>query len=549
MKHKFPLTYFFVTSLYSKPKQPMLQVVLMIACFYLFLQITAVNIAVYALGNLEEFMMYNLIISNILVFALVTYLSISNVFNYHEFNMLVALPLNPERVVAAKVSSSLLVPISISIMTQFSTLIFLIATFHFVELLKLVLFLPLTNLVTALFLIYVLSLVNRFRGKIRSAIAYLTINIAIAVLLAVAVASFIGYYFQARFTPVISTMDVSDIISWKNTVILLLSEMYEATKDIPVISFVVNVFITRGHAEVFGFVIVVLLLISGLLWRLTISNISVNYLKNGVLQMNPIGLKKSKLYKGKNTFVNYLQRELWVIQSEAYFKLQIGLTLLLPPVFACILLIVIQSDWFTTDMIMPLIKYFDQYFAYSIFLISCVNNISGTPFSREGRYYNLIRTLPFSIRKIYLIKVLVASATSMLGILLSYLVYILFGNWNKESLLMMLLVLLLVLCYNLLTPIYDMKNPSIEWENPSQAIKSNPNVLVSLFYGLPIPILIVSIHFYLLFLGTTSNSSIVMLIVVMFCMLSVLVWVLKNYLQINVRYTKKREVADRDLQQ
>ncbi|MFE4898819.1 hypothetical protein, partial [Peribacillus butanolivorans] len=162
MKEKLQLTRFIVSSFYKKPKQTMLQVVLIIAVFYMFLQLTVVNAFVYFLGNTQVFMFYNLTISSILVFALVCYLSTSQVFAYYEFNVLAPLPLSYKKISIAKVISSLWVPIVLSMVVQVPTLGFLIIDLKFVEAIKLLLFIPVFNGLIALLLLFILSCINRY---------------------------------------------------------------------------------------------------------------------------------------------------------------------------------------------------------------------------------------------------------------------------------------------------------------------------------------------------------------------------------------------------
>ncbi|MGW6235098.1 hypothetical protein, partial [Peribacillus butanolivorans] len=155
MKGKLQLTRFIVSSFYKKPKQTMLEVVLMIAVFYMFLQLIVVSSFVYFLGNTQVFMFYNLTISSILVFALVCYLSTSQVFAYYEFNVLAPLPLSYKKISTAKVISSLWVPIVLSMVVQVPTLVFLIIDLKFVEAIKLLFFLPVVNGLIVLLLLFI----------------------------------------------------------------------------------------------------------------------------------------------------------------------------------------------------------------------------------------------------------------------------------------------------------------------------------------------------------------------------------------------------------
>ncbi|TQR12456.1 hypothetical protein [Psychrobacillus lasiicapitis] len=527
MKHKFPLTTFFISSFYSRPKQTMLQVVLIIAFIYLYIQLTAANVAIYFLGDIQEYMLYNLVISNILVFSLISYLSISTVFHYHEFDMMASLPIKPERIVASKVCSSLIVPICISIVTQIPTLLFIVISMEFVEAVKLLLFLPISNLFTTLLLLFILSVINRFRHRFVSKVMYLFSNILAVSLVMIAFAVFVKQNLREGMGLLFSEIELSSISELKGSISILLNLMYETNLHLPFIGTIIREFTSSSFSWMFFFLIGLLIIISSLLFFLITKNIAINYFINGHTDISQTSRKKSRMYNIKSEWGYYLQRELWVIQSKAYFKMQIVLGLLFPPVISFILLITIQTGWLLLDTESV---YFGKYFAYALLLLSCMNNNSGTPYSREGKYFYLSNYLPFNPRTIFFSKVIVASATSMIAIITSFLVYSLLGYMNMDSFMMMLIVLFLVTCYNLLAPIYDMKNPSTEWGNPSEAVKSNPNVLVSLCYGVPVIILIVLIHFVFLLLGISSFwSTVLILMLSVFFTFALIHWLSKTF--------------------
>src|SRR5699024_6509455 len=195
-----------------------------------------------------------------------------------------------------------------------------------------------------------------------------------------------------------------------------------------------------------------------------------------------------------------IQREFWVLNSEAYFKLQFIMGMILAPIVSLIYFLLIQSEWLPAYVNMTDNENFTMYYFYFILFLSTMNNISGTPYSREGKYHYLLNSTPLNSRFIYFTKVFVASSMSMISILLSFLFLIGFGYWEADAIVMLLIISGLAFIYNLLTPIYDRKNPVIVWETPSTAIKSNPNVLVSLLYGMPILVVICILHFALMWI-------------------------------------------------
>ncbi|MFC0562212.1 hypothetical protein [Halalkalibacter alkalisediminis] len=498
MNEKRQLIKFFVSSFYRRPKQPMLQVVLIIAAFYMFVQLTVVNLAVFLLGNTPMFMFYNLLISSVLIFALVCYFSISQVFAYYEFNMLVPLPLSAREIITAKVISSLWVPMVISMLVQIPTLVLLLIEIRIIEAMKLLLFIPIVNVLTALLLLFLLSIVNTQYYRFKNKVDYLAANMAVILLVLIGCL----VYFSSKMTVTISTflsqMDVTSIEGLLNSVEFVLLTMYETFNNMALISLIVTSFTTLEQMGLWVVMLSFTILISILLYYIVIKICSFSYVKNGVSEQSETSLRPSRVRITNSQWVNYLQRELWIIQSEAYFKMQIALGLLLPPIGAVILLVLVQKDVFPSYFILSNKGFLGSFFSYVVLFLCCINNISGTPYSREGKYHYLLKSAPFNKNYVYFSKVVISSIMSIMAILVSYLILALFGFWEFESIALLLTITSLVICYNLLTPLYDMKKPSLDWENPAEAIKSNPNVLISLLYGLPILILIIAVHFSLI---------------------------------------------------
>ncbi|MET1177060.1 hypothetical protein ABG775_03605 [Peribacillus simplex] len=523
MKEKLQLTRFFISSFYKMPKQTMLQAVLIIAAFYMFLQLTVVNAFVYFLGDTEVFLFYNVTISSILVFALVCYLSTSQIFAYYEFKVLAALPLTYKEISRAKVLSSLWVPIILSMAIQVPTIGFLIVDLKFMEAFKLFIFLPIVNGLTALLLLLILSCINRYYYRFKNKVAYLLVNIVVILMLAIISIVYFAGKSSIALSKVISEIDMNSIEGLKNSLQFIMGHMFETANMIPVIKWILDAFVSNEITVQFIIIYISILVIGFLLYSFIIENISVNYFKNGLLGNNKANMKNSKVNISKNQWSNYLQREIWIIKSEAYFKMQIGLGLLLPPVFSLVMLLLIQNEVFPNYLNITKEGVFDKYFSYSILFLCCINNISGTPYSREGKYHYLLKSAPFDEKYVYFSKVIFSSIIGIIAVLISFMIFALFGYWEMETAVMLLITSCLVVCYNLLTPLYDMKNPSIEWENPSAAIKSNPNVLISLLYGLPLLIVVTSIHFGLVWFSVQPMMGALIILMIVIAINSVLV--------------------------
>ena len=523
MKEKLQLTRFFISSFYKMPKQTMLQAVLIIAVFYMFLQLTVVNAFVYFLGDTEVFLFYNVTISSILVFALVCYLSTSQIFAYYEFKVLAALPLTYKEISRAKVLSSLWVPIILSMAIQVPTIGFLIVDLKFMEAFKLFIFLPIVNGLTALILLFILSCINRYYYRFKNKVAYLLVNIVVILMLAIISIVYFAGKSSIALSKVISEIDLNSIEGLKNSLQFIMGHMFETANMIPVIKWILDAFVSNEITVQFIIIYISILVIGFLLYSFIIENISVNYFKNGLLGNNKANMKNSKVNISKNQWSNYLQREIWIIKSEAYFKMQIALGLLLPPVFSLVMLLLIQNEVFPNYLNITKEGIFDKYFSYSILFLCCINNISGTPYSREGKYHYLLKSAPFDEKYVYFSKVIFSSIIGIIAVLISFMIFALFGYWEMETAVMLLITSCLVVCYNLLTPLYDMKNPSIEWENPSAAIKSNPNVLISLLYGLPLLIVVTSIHFGLVWFSIQPMMGALIILMIVIAINSVLI--------------------------
>src|SRR5699024_1891815 len=176
MKETLKLTKFFISSFYTKPKQQILKVVLLIALFYLFFQLAIVSIAVYFIADTYLFMFYNLAISSILIFALTCYLSTIQFFSFKEFTILASHPISYKKISTAKLVSSILVPLILSLIIQVPALILLLIDFMMIEFAKLIILMPIINGLIILLLLFVLSYVNKYYDKYKNTTVYLMSN-------------------------------------------------------------------------------------------------------------------------------------------------------------------------------------------------------------------------------------------------------------------------------------------------------------------------------------------------------------------------------------
>lgn len=212
MKFNFQLVRFFIASCYSKPQQLPIYIMLIIAIFYLASQYLGVNIMIYFLGYSKEYLFFNLFISMALTYLLTAYFAVSVVFNQRDFNILSSLPISPKQIVKAKIISGLAFPIIIVGTLQIPIYFLLFYKYEVWEIVRAVIILTLINVMTALFILYILSISNRFRRLYSSSLLYFVTNTLLVVLIGV---SPIMYFFEIINTDIVSLQfsSMSNIIT------------------------------------------------------------------------------------------------------------------------------------------------------------------------------------------------------------------------------------------------------------------------------------------------------------------------------------------------
>lgn len=169
---------------------------------------------------------------------------------------------------------------------------------------------------------------NRHYYRFKSKVAYLMVNIAIILTLTITSIVYFAGKSSVAISKVISEIDLNSFEGLKNSLELLMRHIFETANMIPVIKWILDAFVSNEITVQFFIIYISILAISFLLYAMIIENISVHYFKNGILGNNKTNVKNSKVNISKNQWSNYLQREIWIIKSEAYFKMQIALGLL-----------------------------------------------------------------------------------------------------------------------------------------------------------------------------------------------------------------------------
>lgn len=515
MKDNIQLIKFFLTSFYAKPKQPVIQVLLIIAFIYVAIQYFTLTLIIYFIATPEEYLFYNVLLSNGVTYLLISYFAISVVFSQSDFSIFAHLPISAKRVVMSKIISAVALPIMAVSILSIPTFFILLIEFKLGVAIKSLAFLLVMNVLIVLFLLFILSILNHYRSKFINTSVYLLVRMILIVGIGI---SPILYFLIKNYHSigiVLAKLDTSTISSLRSSISDFLEIGYRFAMQQSVVETLFPLTTTKSFIY-----FILLFALCYLLFKATIKMIASKYYEHGLLVSR---IEKTTKVWGRDiqsSWVNYLQREYWIIQSEPYFKMQAVLGIVLTPISTIIFLILVQMSILKAEWIVNNESFL---FVYMVLLMSCINNISGTPYSREGKYYASSMTLPFDSQKIYLAKVMTSSCIGTISVVISYIIYMLFGRGDIIMGLHLLITLLLVITYNLLSPLYDRRHPLLEWSNPSEAIKSNPTVLISLLYGLPILIVIGLLHFSLLsFNISPSMTAVIILIIVTLCAITLI---------------------------
>jgi len=512
MKDNMQLIKFFLTSFYAKPKQPLIQALLIIAFIYVAMQYFVLTFIIYFIATSEAYLFYNVLLSNGVTYLLISYFAISVVFSQSDFAIFAHLPISAKKVVMSKIISGVTLPImAVSILSIPTFFIFLIE-FSLGVAIKSFVFLLVMNVLIVLILLFVLSILNHFRSVFINASVYLLTRMTLIVGIGISPI----LYFLIKNYHAISTVLVKLDVSTISSLSASISDFLEIGYRFAMQQSWVETLLSLNTAISF----MLLFALCYVLFKATTKMIASKYYEHGLLVSR---IEKTTKVWGRDiqsSWINYLQREYWIIQSEPYFKMQAILGMIIAPICTIIYLILGQTAILKVEWMLDNESFL---FVYMVLLMSCMNNISGTPYSREGKYYASTMTLPFDSQKVYLAKVMTSSCIGIISVVISYIIYLLFARAGFITVLHLLITLLLVMTYNLLSPLYDRRHPLLEWSNPSEAIKSNPTVLISLLYGLPILIIIGLVHFSLLtFNVSPAMTALIILVIVTLCTFTVI---------------------------
>ena len=371
MKDNMQLIKFFLTSFYTKPKQPIIQVLLLIACIYVATQYFVLNLIIYFIAAPEEYLFYNIFLSNGVTYILTSYFAITVVFSQSDFAILAHLPISAKRVVMAKIISGVAFPLVIASTLSIPTFFILLIEFKLGIAVKSIVFLLVMNVLIVLLLLFILSVLNHFRSVFINTSVYLLVRMIFIVGIGI---SPILYFLIKNYhsvSIVLEKLDASTIASLSASISDFLDIGYRFAIQHSLVENLLSL------NTVISFIL--LFALCYLLFKATIKMIASKYYEHGLLVSR---IEKTTKFWGRDiqsSLVNYLQREYWIIQSEPYFKMQAILGMIITPICTIIYLILGQTAILKVEWMLDNESFL---FVYMVLLMSCMNNISGPPYSR-----------------------------------------------------------------------------------------------------------------------------------------------------------------------
>ena len=196
-------------------------------------------------------------------------------------------------------------------------------------------------------------------------------------------------------------------------------------------------------------------------------------------------LKKSKR---KNVIISYLSKEFKVLLRTPSFFINCMIINVIWPVIVYVLYQISYIDY-SIDKIKGLLSVGDVktqlilmllVFIISV-LVSSMNSIGATAFSREGKNFEFIKYIPLSYKTQWLIKFLIGFIISFIGINLYLVIFYIMIGFNIVTILELILLSILSISFVCLIGIYiDSVQPRLYWDDENNALRENYNIFISM---------------------------------------------------------------------
>ncbi|GAB0166842.1 hypothetical protein LSPCS325_02790 [Lysinibacillus sp. CTST325] len=327
MKDNIQLIKFFLTSFYVKPKQPVIQVLLLIAFIYVAIQYFVLTLIIYFIASPEEYLFYNILLSNGVTYILISYFSIAIVFSQNDFAIFSHLPISAKRVVMSKIVSGVALPMMVVSILSIPTFFMLLIEFKLAVAVKSIAFLLIMNVLIVLFLLFLLSILNHYRTVFINTSVYLLVRMTLIFGMGISPILYFLIKNYHAINIVLAKLDASTISSLSASILDLLDLGYRFAMQQSWVKTLLLLTTTKSFIY-----FILLSVLCYLLFKATIKMIASKYYEHGLLVSR---IEKTTKVWGRDiqsSLLNYLQREYWIIQSEPYFKMQAILGIILTPI-------------------------------------------------------------------------------------------------------------------------------------------------------------------------------------------------------------------------
>ncbi len=196
-------------------------------------------------------------------------------------------------------------------------------------------------------------------------------------------------------------------------------------------------------------------------------------------------LKKSKR---KNVIISYLSKEFKILLRTPSFFINCMIINVIWPVIIYALYQISSIDY-SIDKIKGLLATGDVKTQLTIMLlvfiisvlVSSMNSIAATAFSREGKNFEFIKYIPLSYKVQWFIKYLIGFIISFLGVNIYLLIIYIMLDLSFITILELLLLSMISISLVCLIGVYiDSVQPRLYWDDENNALRENYNTFISM---------------------------------------------------------------------
>jgi ABC-2 type transport system permease protein len=137
------------------------------------------------------------------------------------------------------------------------------------------------------------------------------------------------------------------------------------------------------------------------------------------------------------------------------------------------------------------------YYIAGLIFILCLTSITSSSISLEGKYFNILKSLPVSFKDIILAKLVNSLNIIYPFVLISDLFIIVHFKLSLINIIYILLVSIFIpILIGLVGLLINLKYPKMHFKNETEVVKQSISVVISVYLGMGIAIALISIYLY-----------------------------------------------------